>query len=259
MNYGLYLAASGLMVNQFRQDVVSNNIANLETPGFRPDMVMIKQRPAESGEGPATPSNPQKMLEGLGGGVLADRVRTRFGQGQLVRSGSPLDVGIKGEGFLVLSKGSGTGDERLRFTRDGRLAVGPNGTLIHASSGMEVIGEGNRSIELERGIDPEISGSGEITQNGQVVGQLQLVTSENPEVFKKAGLNTFLLEGSGARSVVSAGGAVQQGWYEASGVDPMGALLELKSTSGAIANATRMIRYHDGLMNAAINRLGRVG
>ncbi len=258
MNYGMYLAASGMMVNQFRQDVVANNIANLNTPGFKADSVMVQQRLPERVEDGVITATPQQMLEGLGGGVFADRVRTQHTQGQLMDSGGPLDIAIDGPGFLRLSTGRGEDNQRMRFTRDGRLALGSDGTLVHATSGMKVLGVGNRVIRLEHGVPPEIDSAGVVTQNGQRVGQLQLVSSDNLEAFVKAGKNTYQLSGNGQEELASASGTIRQGWYEASGVDPMKALLALKSTSGAVANSARMLQYHDKLMDSAINRLGRV-
>ena len=259
MNYGLYLAASGMLVNEFRQDVAGNNIANINTPGFKSDFVMVRARAPERIEDALTGIPPKEMLEGLGGGVLADEVRTRQVQGRLVKTGNPLDLAIRGDGFFTLMTGKSGSSLFRRFTRDGRFGLDKEGYLIHETSGMRVLGDGNSPIRLEKGIEPVVDANGVITQNNVQVGRLQVVSTPDASAFKKAGKNTFTLDNNAQKELSDATGQIRQEWYEGSGVDPMRALLELKSASGAVADAVRMMQYQDSLMNSAINRLGRVG
>ena len=259
MNYGLYLAASGMMVNEFRQDVAGNNIANMNTPGFKPDFVMVKGRAPERIEDQLEGFPSKDLLEGLGGGVLADQIRTSQKQGRLVHTGNSLDLAIKGEGFFTLMTGQSGSSLFRRFTRDGRFTLDNEGYLVHATSGMRVLSDGNSSIRLQEGIEPIVDADGVITQNGEQVGRLQVVTTPDQSAFKKAGNNTFTLDNNAQKELTDATGQIRQRWYEGSSVDPMRALLALKSASGAVADAVRMMQYHDGLMKSAINRLGRVG
>ena len=79
MIYGLYLSASGVLANSYRQDVIANNIANSETVGFKKDLTMLQQRPTaaqETGHWSQTDS----LLEPLGGGLLAARPGGRYGR-----------------------------------------------------------------------------------------------------------------------------------------------------------------------------------
>ncbi|MFO0493203.1 MAG: flagellar basal body protein, partial [bacterium] len=93
MNYGLYLSASGTLNALYRMDVAANNLANSETTGFKSDITAAMARDAANPEdGLHLPSN--KLLEKLGGGVLAGPNRTAWRQGALQTTNHDLDVGI---------------------------------------------------------------------------------------------------------------------------------------------------------------------
>ena len=88
MNYGLYLSASGVLTNTYRQDVFANNLANVETPGFKPDLPSIRQRDPEAIEDNLGFQGSNELLDRLGGGVLAGQQRINFNQGTLRPTGN---------------------------------------------------------------------------------------------------------------------------------------------------------------------------
>jgi len=258
MNYGLYMAASGLLVNQHRQDVLANNMANVNTTGFKPNFAFVKQRDPERIEDALPLENPNRLLEGLGGGVLANPTNTKFVNGSLSRTGEPLDVAIEGEGFLTLTTGKGDSEQRFRFTRDGRMTIDKAGYLVHAGSGMKILDENERTIILDRALGVEIQPNGDVLQNGQRAANLRLVTVPDVQSFKKAGMNTFILDSAASESRQPATGEMVQGWIEDSAVDPLMTLMAINQASSAVSANAGMIHYYDELMNSAINRLGRV-
>src|SRR5258706_4424195 len=99
MLYGLYLSASGVQTNSYRQDVIANNIANSETVGFKRDLALFQERRTELKESGASPMRSNAMLEALGGGVLASPTSMDRAQGEMDRTGRNLDVAIRGEGY----------------------------------------------------------------------------------------------------------------------------------------------------------------
>lgn len=258
MEYGLYLAASSVLVNQFRQDVVANNIANINTPGFKPDRAMVQQRHPASAEGSLSLESPQAMLERLGGGVLVNPVQTVWKQGALNQTNRPLDLAIDGDGLFALSTGRGEGNQRFRFARDGRFTLNSEGYLTHATSGMRALSTRNSPIQLDPSFSVQVNADGTIVQNGERVAQLRIVTTEDQSAFRKAGRNVYQLNNNASVELDQTDATVRQGWMEESAVNPMTALMALKSASGAVNRGLQFIRYHDTLMNSAINRLGRV-
>ncbi|MFG0328737.1 MAG: flagellar hook-basal body protein [Phycisphaerales bacterium] len=257
MNYGLHVAASGLLVNMHRQDVIANNLANVNTTGFKPDIPMVQQRAVERLED-GLPIAPHEHLERLGGGVLAAPTKTRFSDGPVEITGRALDVAIRGEGFLQLSSGSGDGSEKFRYSRDGRLTLSDSGQLVHAGSGMRVLDENNRPIRLRPGADITIEESGLILQDGSPVARIRLVTAPSPDLFVKAGSNMFMLPNNAQESVTDASGTLQQHALEGSAVNPILSLMAIQNASAAANSNARMLQYHDELLGSAISRFGRV-
>ena len=91
MNYGLYLSASGVLTNMYRQDVFANNLANAQTIGFKPDFPMLSQRDPESVEDDAGFDVRHDLLDRLGGGVYAGPQAIDFSVGRLEQTENPMD------------------------------------------------------------------------------------------------------------------------------------------------------------------------
>ena len=103
MIYGLYQSAAGMMVNEYRQNVLANNIANAETVGFKREMTSFAERllASEAGrrEGPS-----KDLMEALSGGIWLGRTDTDFSAGAAIKTDNPLDVMITGSGFRIWSR-----------------------------------------------------------------------------------------------------------------------------------------------------------
>jgi len=257
MIYGMYLSAGGVLTGMFRQDVLANNLANANTVGFKPDFVALRQRPTASA-GATGYAEPRHPLESLGGGVLAAPTRISLQQGELVRTGNALDVAIRGEGFFVVNSGEGKGNERLRFTRDGRFTLNANGELVMAATGMQVLDDKDQRIRLEPGSAVSIDSAGRIHQDGQPVARLQVAAAPSVASLRKAGSNLFMLNNTAQVSRQVSPVLLEQGFVEQSAVDPIATLNELINTTRAIDANTRMMQYHDTLTDQVINRVGRV-
>lgn len=111
MNYGLYLSASGVLTNMYRQDVIANNLANVETVGFKLDLPSIRQRDPESIEDSFGSDVSKRLLDKLGGGVLAAQQRINFSPGPIEKTGAPLDVALDSPGAFFC------GQRRQRSTK----------------------------------------------------------------------------------------------------------------------------------------------
>jgi flagellar basal body rod protein FlgG len=257
MNYGLYLSATGVLTNLHRMDVLANNLANVNTAGFKPDAVITRQRLPARLEGPAN-ADPQWMLERLGGGQLLEPTRTIHAQGRLIETGNELDVAIDGDGFLVVSGDASSGGGRTLLTRDGRLTINSAGELVQASTGRRVLEASGRPIQLATDQPASIRSSGEIEQGGEVVGAIRLVDVPDSRSLRKVGDNLYRPDDASARRLAPARGSLVQGAIEGSAVDPIITLnAMLSATRGAEAN-TKLMQYADNLMGQAINTLGRV-
>jgi len=258
MNYGLYLSASGVLTNLYRQDVFANNLANLETTGFKPDVPSISQRSPENIEDFHSFDVSNRLLERLGGGVLAGPQRIDFSSGAIETTGNPLDVALtQSDRFFVVGQADpNTGEMSIKLTRDGRIMPDAQGRLV-LPSGLPVLDESDRPIVVDRNIPASIDGQGQVLQNGQVVGQLQVARVQALDQLVKADKGLLDMPTGDVREIDPAPMLVS-GAIESSGVDPFSTLMDVTSAAKAAGSNANMIKYHDLVMDKAINSLGRV-
>lgn len=258
MNYGMYVAASAMHANQYRLGVVGNNLANVNTTGFKPDMATFKWRNPERVEDKLYHIKPNRLLESLGSGVHLNKNITLFKQGNLSETRNPLDVAIDGDGFFKFSTGKGDNNQSMRLSRDGKFTKNTEGFLVHAASGMRVLDDRNRPILFDSTAEVKIEPSGAVMQGGVAIATLGVAIPPDLTALTKAGDNTFKLPANAQESLVQSDAPLRQGWVEGSAVDPVSMMLELSSASGAVSSAARLIQVHDELMNSAINRFARI-
>ncbi len=260
MNYGYNIGASGMLTALHRQDVATNNLANLQTVGFKPDVAFTIPREAVRQEDGVynLPSN--KLLERLGGGVLLAPSRTSFKQGSITQSRNPFDLAIEGDGFLTVAAGGAGGaqGDQTRLTRDGRLTMNTRGKLVTIAEGHEVLDSAGRPITLNPSQDFVVYGDGKILQGGQEVATIGFVDVANKQSLRKVGDNLFAMSSSGAASMKPAMGTIRQNAIEESGSDPIRAMMAVQSAADAVGTNAKIMQIHDDLMNRAINTLGRV-
>lgn len=259
MNYGLYLSASGVLTNMYRQDVFTNNLANVETAGFKPDVPSIRQRDPETIEGAYHPEYSKRLLEKLGGGVLAGSQRIHFEPGAIQETGGLLDLALDDSDafFSVLQVDATTKQTTVSLTRDGRLGIDAEGYLIQASSGNRVLDDKDQPIVIQPGLPVSISPAGVVGQEGQAVGQIRVSSVDDKNNLFKRGKMSYGWAGNDPRQA-TAFPSVKQGYIERSAVDPIRAMLAVTEATRAVAANARMISTHDRLMDQAVNVLGRV-
>ncbi|MCB9855642.1 MAG: flagellar hook-basal body protein [Phycisphaerales bacterium] len=252
MVYGIWLSADGLSSQQVRQEVLANNLAQVDTPGFKADRVAFSERMNESLLRGNQPSTQYAGFDNATGGLFPTQIYTSYEQGRFIPTSSKLDLALQGAGFLSVGTAEGT-----RFTRDGRLTVDAEGALLHVASGGRVLDEGGRPIVLDpqRIGDISIDGRGRIQQGQTLVGQLGVVDFENPQELEKSGEN--LVAADNARRI-PANANVRQGMIEASGVDPTLSMVDMIAATRAYEMGASMIRLQDESLGRVVNDVGRI-
>ena len=247
----LSTAATGMAAQQLNVEVISNNIANMNTVGFKrqraefQDLLYqdIERAGAQtSGSGTVVPTGIQ-----VGAGVKAGSVYRITEQGSMTQTGNKLDLAISGRGYLQVLLPSG----ETAYTRAGNLSLNQDGQLV-TSEGYQI--QPQISVPQDA-TDISISPTGQIqvSQAGQttptVVGQLQLATFTNEAGLEAMGDNLFMESGASGTAVTgdpgSTGfGTVMQGYTEASNVD---AVTEIT----ALINAQRAYEMNSKVVNTA--------
>ncbi len=257
MNYGLYLSASGVLTNQYRQDVFANNLANVATPAFKPDVPVIKQRDPETIEDHLGGRLSQRLLERLGGGVLAGPQRIDLSVGPFEQTGNPLDVALPDKDtFFAVEWRGGNGADTVRLTRDGRFTRNAAGELV-TPSGQRVLDADGQPITVPAVGDVRFDAAGRLLHNGEPVARLQVARVPDQGSLRKTGGNLFAFNGPDPREPV-ANPSVLPGKIESSGVNPVRALMDVTSAGKSAMGNAEMIRYFDLLMDRSVNSLGRV-
>lgn len=235
---GLYTAAAGMAAQQKRMDSLANDVANVNTAGYKAVRTGFRDLVyAQTGRGAAATVN-------TGAGSALQVVGRSFAQGALQQTGQPLDVALSGPGFLQVR----TPDGRLALTRDGSLQVSNTGQLVN-SSGAQIVPPINfpPGTNLQQ---VEIASDGTITAGNQAIGRLVAVNVASPHALTPAGDNLFVANAqSGAPQAVDT--AFASGHLESSNVQLSEAMVEMISSQRAYELASRAIRQQDELAGIA--------
>ncbi len=252
MIYGMYLSASGIVANSYRQDVISNNLANAETNGFKRDLATFYARPTEAqATGRFDRSNP--LLDKIGGGILAMPTLIDSEQGDLEETGNNLDVAVQGRGFFTVSDGKGT-----KLTRDGRFMTNADGMLILSTArGQQVLDDAGQPIKIDPTQPVSIAENGTIGQQGKIVAKLGLVDAKNPRDLMKVGGQFMTLPDM--KAVVPSQATLRSEFVERANVDPATELTQLMETQRQLEANANMIRYQDQMLDKLVNQVGRIG
>ncbi len=250
-------AATGMAAQQTLVDVIANNLANINTTGFKKSQiafqdllyVKLKDAGAEVVSGLKSPTG----LE-IGSGVRTAATVKDFSPGELQNTKRSLDIAIAGEGFLQVSMP--TGD--VRYTRDGALQINADGELVTAI-GYRI--EPAISIPIDAtSVDIGKDGSVNIVDAAgtqSVVGTIELARVPNPAGLSSEGENLFALtEASGTATTGTAGdsgfGYIQNGFLEKSNVQMITELVNLITAQRAYETNSRSIRAGDEMLRKAI-------
>lgn len=184
MDVGAYIAASGAIAVQRDTESLTHNLANSSTPGFKRLLNQVESVPFPFQNGGARPPDP------LAFAALAGQARDRS-QGEMERTGEPLDLAIQGPGHFVLRTSAGT-----KITRDGHFHLDPSGRLV-SRTGLPVEKAGGGEIRLDGTENLLILPNGEIRAAGQTVGRIEIVDEQgNPIAEGKTQVAQGYLEGS---------------------------------------------------------------
>lgn len=251
-SYGMYLSAAGMKLNDHRQTLVANNMANANTTGFKRDLDIVMARRMERDAMPGGFRFAHPVLDGLAGGLNVRPTHTSFAQGPIEDTERPLDVAIRGEGFFTVSDGKVT-----RYTRDGEFTRNATGELVlSAGNGRwRVLSDDGAPIVLDAaGGRVSIRADGTVRQGDEVVAKLNIVTTENKQALRKVGENLF---DAGDAEMVAADPELVPEAREASNYDVMRGLASMVEVSRAYQLNATMIQLQDQITGQAVSRIAR--
>ncbi len=249
MPYGMYISAAGAEAQSRRLEVISNNLANVDTPGFKRQMAILEARHAEAIERGEVSAG-SRSINDVGGGVSLRQTLTDFSRGILKRTGIPTDWAIDGEGFFLVEK-----EGQQLLTRAGNFRFNANGQL-QTQDGYNVLADDGRPVAIDvGGPTPRLLPHGVLTQ-GDAGIPLALVKPQSLGDLAKAGENLFSPLADTA-PVAADQRRVLEGHLETSTVKPTLEMMDLIEASRAYEANVRMIQNHDQMIGALVNRVLR--
>jgi flagellar basal-body rod protein FlgG len=260
MNNAFYIAATGMQAQQLGLDTVANNLANMNTVGFKRSLVSFSDL-VQASVTDANGIDPAGVAAGapwrMGSGVAIAGIARQFDTGDLKKTGAPLDVAIQGEGFLEVAMPDGT----RAFTRGGTLKVGLDGQLA-TQAGLPLkpgiaIPSGAQNLVIQT------DGRVQITVAGQAapieVGQLALVRFADPTRLAVAGSNLYRASDDSGEPINGKAsedgmGSIAQGVLESSNVKMVDEMVGLMITQRAYEASLKLVQAADE-MSGMVNNL----
>jgi flagellar basal-body rod protein FlgG len=206
-------------------EVTSNHLANVDTAGFKKDVVSF-----------------DKMFKA--------KLNTDLTQAGVKNTGNPLDLALTDEGFFKVETASG-----VRYTRNGAFSLNRQGVLVD-QNGDAVLGQ-NGPITINAGT-VDINAAGEIRGDGAIIDQLDIVTFGDLEKLQKEGANNFVYTGNGEDEAAPVNVAVAQGSLELSGVKAVDEMVNMIDHHRMYETFQKMMMTFDEVDDKAINSLGKL-
>ena len=240
MNAAIYKVLSGAVAQMRRLEVVSENLANVNTIGHKGGHVAFSEVLASVSHSKERP----------GGFVAVGEQRTDFSQGIMQQTENPLDLAIDGEGFFVIGTSRGA-----RYTRQGNFTRAADGMVI-TNLGEPVLGE--RGPLRVIGKDVQITPEGLVLSDGDEVGKIRVVRFTDPKALTKEGYGLFRAPVGAAQSPATSTdsndrSSVLQGFVEEANVTPIDAMVSLITTQRQFDVYTRALKTMDAVTERVIS------
>lgn len=232
---GIYTAARALDSRMQNLEVVANNLANINTAGYKRELPF------------------SEIIDQYGNAQIQQA--SDFRTGELAKTSNPLDLAISGNGFFVVQNGNS-----LQITRNGKFSISNDGFLVN-QQGYRVIGK-NGAININKLQSDEqetitISNSGEIKLGSQTVDNLLIVNPDNPQETARTSGENFILGSNDFTTTPESDYKIKQGFYEESNVNPIQEMQDMILLNNQYDSAHKMINYLDKTLDEA-NQIGKV-
>jgi flagellar basal body rod protein FlgG len=224
------------MAQSARVDVLANNLANVQTPGYRRDLVAFR------------------AALGRAAAPVVDQVATGAQGGGLEATGRALDFAIAGAGFFTVQDPN---TQTAYYTRAGNFSLDGAGRLVTADGRFQALSRDGRPIELDRSKGAvRLREDGALLQGGEEKGQLGIADLGDGAELRKGGNNLFVSLGGPLTAAEDA--RVEQGSLERSSVHPVAEMVEMLKALRALEGNLEMIRFQDSILGRAVNEFGRL-
>lgn len=251
---GLYTVAMGMNVQAKRLGIISNDLANTDTTGYKKDVAVVSSFKEEyikrlNDTENFVPNN--EVIGKITYGAKIDEVYTDLTQGSVISTGLETDMALQGSGFFTVQTPNGGA-----YTRNGNFSINQYGTLV-TKEGYPVMGQ-EGAVELGEdyftlGNKLVVQNNGDVYVGTDYVDTLEIANFEDARALTK--INDSLFTATGERSDFT--GGVIQSYLETANVNPVSAMVDMITVARAYETNQKMIQTQDSILGKAVNDLGR--
>ncbi|MDD7282864.1 MAG: flagellar basal-body rod protein FlgF [Clostridium sp.] len=257
---GLYTAWTGLRNEEKRMDVVTNNMANADTTGFKKVDVTaqsFERHLAVKIDDPTVGINLKQGIGGMNPGVKIGETYYDMSQGNFRLTEDQYNFALSGNGFFTISTTNKSGETSTRYTRDGDFTVTRDGYLV-TKDGDYVLAEGGNRIQIPDAnlVKISVNEMGEIYSGNNYVAKLQLVDFQSYDALSSYGENMYEAVDGAVQTPAQA--KVTQGYLEMSNVNMVTEMVDMIAISRAYETNQKMVQAIDQTLDKAVNEIGRL-
>ena len=264
---GLYTAYTGMINEQKRMDVMTNNLANSATTGYKKEALVAQAFDERLAIKIKDTSHWANRPEGIGYISLGTKVGetyTNWDQGAFQITDKDSDVALGGRGFFAIAFTNKAGETSVKYTRDGAFTVDSEGYLRTSDGDYVLNSDGalnsdpsdTNYVQIDPNLKYAIAKDGTITQNNEEVDTIGVVDVEDYDYINKYGENLYDLIDGG--TIIESEAIVQQGMLEASNVNVVDEMVSMIQIARAYEAGQKMIQTEDSTLEKTANTIGRV-
>lgn len=257
MTRGLYTAYTGMINEQKRLDIISNNLANSATIGYKEenvtsrsfkDYMMMKIRDGSNAfiDEPVGKVNP---------GVKIGETYMDWGQGSLRETGNTYDLAIQGDGFFTMRVTDANGNSSIKYTRCGTFKCTKDGFIVDAEGNHLQGSGGDLQVPVEAN-EVVVREDGSVFADGVLIDTIQITDFEDYDYLELYGDNMYnAVDGA---TIIGSTAVIEQGYTEQSNVNVISEMVSMITITRAYEAGQKMIRTQDSLLDASVNQVGKV-
>ena len=255
---GLYTAYTGMINQEHRMDVLTNNLANADTNGYKKEGATAQSFDSILAYKIKDNSEGYRLAKRTGvhnPGVKIGEGYTDFSQGPLKTTENPYDLALTDKGFFAVEFTNKQGDTSVKYTRDGNFTLNESGELV-TQDGDRVLGTDGQPVKIDPLKDTQINVQGQVIQDGSVVATIRVTDFEDYNYLQRYGENYF--EPIDGATEKDAAAKVYAGYLETSNISVVTEMVNMITVSRAYETTQKVITTYDGTLDIAANQLGKV-
>lgn len=255
---GLYTAYTGMINQEHRMDVLTNNLANADTNGYKKEGATAQSFDSILAYKIKDNSEGYRLAKRTGvhnPGVKIGEGYTDFSQGPLKTTENPYDLALTDKGFFAVEFTNKQGETSVKYTRDGNFTLNESGELV-TQDGDRVLGTNGQPVKIDPLKDTQINVQGQVIQDGKVAATIRVTDFEDYNYLKRYGENYFEpIDGATEKDAVA---KVYAGYLETSNISVVTEMVNMITVSRAYETNQKVITTYDGTLDIAANQLGKV-